>query len=78
MLVQTILPTLSVLQDCPDFSQVLDAKFSRLHIQLEDADHANLLPHFTKAINFINCALHNHSKVLVHCAAGISRSATVS
>ena len=75
---QTILPTLTILQDCPDLTHVLAAKYSRLHIQLEDADHANLLPHFTKAISFIDCALNSDGKVLVHCAAGISRSATVS
>ena len=75
---QTVLPNLSALHDSPDFSKLLASKYTRLHINLEDADHANLLLHLDGASSFITQALHGGSLVLVHCAAGISRSATAS
>ena len=75
---QTVLPNLSALHDSPDFSKVLASTYVRLHISLEDADHANLLPHLEEACSFVTHALHDGGYVLVHCAAGISRSATAS
>ena len=77
-LVQTVLRNLSALHDSSDFSKVLSSKYIRLHITLEDADHANLLPHLDEASSFITQALHGGNRVLVHCAAGVSRSATAS
>ena len=76
--VQTVLPTLSALHDSPDFSKVLASKYTRLHVCLEDADHANLLLHLEETSSFITQVLQGGSRVLVHCAAGISRSATAS
>lgn len=75
---QTVLPNLSALHDSPDFSKLLASKYIRLHISLEDADHANLLLHLDGASSFITQALCGGSRVLVHCAAGISRSTTAS
>ena len=51
--------------------------YRRLHISLDDVSHANLLPHLPKAVQFIAQALQGGGRVMVHCAAGISRSATV-
>jgi len=47
-------------------------------VKLDDADHANLLLYLPSATAFIESALYGNGKVLVHCAAGISRSATAS
>ena len=76
--VQTVLHNLSALHDSSDFSKYLASEYTRLHISLEDADHANLLPHLDEASSFITQALQGGNRVLVHCAAGISRSATAS
>ncbi|DBA92810.1 TPA: dual specificity phosphatase 12, variant 2 [Trebouxia sp. C0004] len=73
----TVLPSLNVLQESPDFLHPLDKRYKRLHVKLDDADHANLLLHLPSASAFIQSALYGGGKVLVHCAAGISRSATV-
>ena len=51
--------------------------YRRLHIALDDVSHANLLPHLPKAVQFIAQALQGGGRVMVHCAAGMSRSATV-
>lgn len=75
---QTILPSLSVLQESPEFQHTLDARFVRLHLKLDDAEHANLLSHLEGALHFIQAAVSDGGRVLVHCAAGISRSATAS
>lgn len=47
-------------------------------IDMADMEEANLLPHFEQAVQFIKSALEQGGKVLVHCQAGISRSASVS
>ncbi|KAL0038049.1 hypothetical protein WJX79_000323 [Trebouxia sp. C0005] len=73
----TVLPSLKVLQESPEFQHTLDKRYKRLHVKLEDADHANLLLHVPSASAFIQSALYGGGQVLVHCAAGISRSATV-
>ena len=76
--VQTVLPSLNVLQESPEFQHTLDKRYKRLHVKLDDADHANLLLYLPSATAFIESALYGGGKVLVHCAAGISRSATAS
>ncbi len=76
--VQTVLPSLNVLQESPEFQHTLDKCYKRLHVKLDDADHANLLLYLPSATAFIESALYGRGKVLVHCAAGISRSATAS
>uniref|UniRef100_A0A061QZR4 protein-tyrosine-phosphatase n=1 Tax=Tetraselmis sp. GSL018 TaxID=582737 RepID=A0A061QZR4_9CHLO len=47
------------------------------HIDLEDRPGANLLQHMDEAVQFIEDSLKEGKKVLVHCMAGISRSATI-
>jgi len=50
---------------------------SFLHLPILDNQSARIFTHFPKAIAFIDGAKATNSKVLVHCAAGISRSATI-
>ena len=55
-------------------------KLSRTHMVIDvcDDNDANLLQHFDKALQFIQNALAAKGRVLVHCHAGVSRSASVS
>lgn len=46
-------------------------------ISVNDCSTQNLKEHFDEAIDFIEQARLNNSKVLVHCQAGISRSPTI-
>lgn len=46
-------------------------------IPVEDVDATNLLQHFEETHKFIDQAIDSGAAVLVHCAAGISRSATI-
>lgn len=69
---------LSVINDMPDFA----ARAEQLHIthmliDKPDMEEANLLPHLERAVHFIKSALSQGGKVLVHCQAGVSRSASV-
>jgi predicted protein tyrosine phosphatase len=48
-----------------------------LHIPINDSYQAKLLPHFDIAYEFLENARKSGEKVLVHCLAGISRSATL-
>lgn len=63
--------------DCPENFRPQDSCKSRLIIPVYDTEDADLLQHFPRAIAFIQGALTSGGKVLVHCAAGVSRSATV-
>ncbi|KAL3481613.1 protein-tyrosine phosphatase-like protein [Aspergillus californicus] len=47
------------------------------HIAIDDLDDENLLEHFPSAIKFIQSGLDSGGSVLVHCAMGKSRSATI-
>lgn len=47
-----------------------------LHIRLEDENEADLSGHFGTIFTFMREAISGHKAVLVHCEAGISRSAT--
>ncbi|KAL2809975.1 protein-tyrosine phosphatase-like protein [Aspergillus granulosus] len=47
------------------------------HIEVDDVDDENLLEHFPAAIEFIQSGLDAGGSVLVHCAMGKSRSATI-
>lgn len=51
--------------------------FSYLVISLNDADSEDIAAHFNNCIEFIHKATQAGGKVYVHCAAGISRSATI-
>jgi protein-tyrosine phosphatase len=47
------------------------------HIPVIDIDSTELMPHFEPTHQFMDTAIDSGSAVLVHCAAGISRSATI-
>lgn len=52
-------------------------KFTHSVIPVEDMDHVNILIHFESAIKFIESALSIQQSILIHCAAGISRSVSI-
>lgn len=51
--------------------------FKRLEIWLPDHPAADILRHLPAAVAFVRDTLASGGRVLVHCAAGVSRSATV-
>ncbi|EPS99548.1 hypothetical protein FOMPIDRAFT_1050581 [Fomitopsis schrenkii] len=51
--------------------------FTKLQINLDDTDDADVLSHLVAAIQFIEAELEKGRGVLVHCVAGLSRSATI-
>ncbi|KAL5000722.1 protein-tyrosine phosphatase-like protein [Aspergillus recurvatus] len=53
------------------------AGYQHHQIEVDDLDDENLLEHFPSAIKFIQSGLDAGGSVLVHCAMGKSRSATV-
>ncbi|KAI9295683.1 dual specificity protein phosphatase 12 [Neoconidiobolus thromboides FSU 785] len=55
----------------------LTEKIIRLQINVFDEENENLLQYFDQTNNFIDAAIKQNGNVLVHCMAGISRSATV-
>lgn len=50
--------------------------FKHLRIDIDDVEDENIMQHFAKTNEFINDAVNNGSGCLVHCMAGVSRSAT--
>ena len=52
-------------------------KYKRLLVQVEDHPRENLLQRFEQTYAFIDEALRGNGIVIVHCAMGVSRSATV-
>ena len=71
------LPT-SVLSVIDKAVIVLDADVPHLHIHIKDAPDANLAAHLADTTEFIRAQLADETRhVVVHCRAGISRSATV-
>ncbi|KAJ5149488.1 dual specificity phosphatase [Penicillium atrosanguineum] len=65
----------SVLRLAP--SENLFSDFKQHRIDIDDVDDENLLEHLPAAVNFIQSGLDAGGSVLVHCAMGKSRSATV-
>eukprot|EP00744_Colponema_vietnamica_P001481 GILI01002450.1.p1 GENE.GILI01002450.1~~GILI01002450.1.p1 ORF type:complete len:251 (+),score=51.69 GILI01002450.1:185-937(+) len=51
--------------------------FQYMNARLVDADHENIGKHFNAAFNFIEEGRRKGQSVMVHCAAGMSRSATL-
>merc|ERR1711881_533999 len=64
---------LSILAEPLPESYIKEAGVTYLHIEALDNVHTNIQQHFERAIAFIR----NNRRVLVHCHAGISRSATL-
>lgn len=56
---------------------LFEQDFDYMNIPVNDNDSANISSWFNEAITFIDNARDNDGKVLVHCHAGVSRSATV-
>lgn len=46
--------------------------FNAMHVRIDDSPHENIKKYFNSTYNFIN-----RGPTVVHCAAGISRSATI-
>ncbi|XP_071531687.1 uncharacterized protein [Panulirus ornatus] len=70
-----ILYELNVSVSCPKPDFVQESHFMR--IPVNDNFNEKLLPYFNDAFNFIDKVRESGGCVLVHCLAGISRSATV-
>ncbi|EMD35294.1 hypothetical protein CERSUDRAFT_116096 [Gelatoporia subvermispora B] len=51
--------------------------FSKLQLNIDDTEDTDVLPHLVSAITFIQAELDKQWGVLVHCQAGMSRSATI-
>merc|ERR1712118_594319 len=51
--------------------------FQYLRIPVEDDESESILDHLHESVAFIDQALCNHGRVLVHCQQGVSRSATI-
>jgi dual specificity MAP kinase phosphatase len=64
---------ISVLNEPPTFTE----KYNHMKIQISDTHSQNIEKYFEKTHKFIDEALEKKEKVLVHCFAGISRSATI-
>jgi len=52
-------------------------EFKYLHIQLIDCPTQSVSIHFNETCRFIEDAMSNDGKVLIHCMRGVSRSATL-
>lgn len=54
-----------------------DEQVDKMRIEVDDSPDQDLLTHFDETHKFISEAIANDGVVLVHCAAGVSRSASV-
>lgn len=54
-----------------------EEKFTYMNIPIDDNDTADLAAWFARSITFIDSVKDQSGKVLVHCHAGVSRSATI-
>jgi len=55
----------------------LPGDIKKMYVRLIDADFSDISVHFETAARFIHEEIENGRKVLVHCAAGISRSSSL-
>jgi len=60
-----------------ELTQHFPNKFTYLHLKIKDSPKENIQEHFDSTCDFISNAIKNKEGVLVHCAYGVSRSATV-
>lgn len=51
--------------------------FNYMNIQVQDSPMEDLVVHFPRCFEFIDAAIARKGNVLVHCAGGVSRSATI-
>ena len=66
-----------ILQVAAGFKPFFPGEFSYMVINVLDMPFENLIRHFKTAVDFIKSAIKGGGTVLVHCYAGISRSASV-
>jgi predicted protein tyrosine phosphatase len=57
--------------------RVLPDNIKKLYVRLVDTDSSDIASHFDSAAQFIHDEIQAGGRVLVHCAAGISRSTTL-
>jgi len=57
--------------------RTMPENIKKMYVRLIDADFSDISAHFDSAAQFINDEVKNGGRVLVHCAAGISRSVTL-
>lgn len=67
----------AILQVCPAYNEQLDLDIERLIIPVEDTPETNLFELFIDMCEWIDERLKKNLNVLIHCRAGISRSATI-
>jgi len=62
--------------DCTPGEDIIPSE-NKIHIDVDDSPASQLYPHFVRTTTFIHNARAGGGKVFVHCAAGISRSSTI-
>ena len=67
----------AVLTVADGLEPVFPGRFKYKHIEISDDETSNLFQHLKECIAFISECVANKEVVLVHCAAGVSRSASV-
>ncbi|KAJ8596152.1 hypothetical protein M405DRAFT_805862 [Rhizopogon salebrosus TDB-379] len=55
----------------------IHATFNKYQVNIDDSENEDVLVHFLPSISFIQSELDKGRGVLVHCQAGVSRSATI-
>ena len=65
---------LSVMSNPPELDET---KYTQMKIKILDSSSVNIYEHFKTTHEFINKSLQEKQNILVHCYAGISRSATI-
>ncbi|OBZ89656.1 Dual specificity protein phosphatase 12 [Choanephora cucurbitarum] len=60
-----------------DFTNTLDMDIEYKNIQVMDIDEQNLIQYFDETNEFIQSTYKAGGRILIHCQAGVSRSATV-
>lgn len=68
---------LNVCHDCDTGAAHYGPSFSFLHVKMEDDDDFPIGSHLDACVAFITAAHKDGRTVLVHCQAGVSRSASV-
>ena len=66
-----------VLSAAWELNPAFPGQYEYLHIKMSDKPTFDLNLHLDCALEFIHNALNNDGRVLVHCYAGISRSASI-
>ena len=64
-------------EDCYYYLRPFDSSFDHLKLTIQDSYTSNLIQHLPAALKFISDSQKAQKNILVHCAAGISRSSSV-